>query len=142
MREESSTLLCCVPTFNEPMLSRELDEYVARELLQWQLTKVGPDVYGADACEILTPNGNLQGDLPRTVFDLPRTGKINPSYLVPEYSRGLQHAIGLANQLGFKQVTIRTNELSFRIPELIVRCVIGSVLAAKQADQTTTPPQE
>ena len=119
---ESMPLLCCAPTFDKPMLPRELDEYVARELLGWQLTKVGPDAFGENECEILTPDGKLPEGIA-----LPPKGKIGAAYLVPEYTRGLQHAIGLASRFGFKQVTIQTNELSFKIPELIVRCVIGAV---------------
>jgi hypothetical protein len=79
-------------------------------------------VFGENECEILTPDGKLPDGI-----TLPPKGKIGPAYLVPEYSRGLQHAIGLASRFGFQQVTIQTNELSFKIPELIVRCVIGAV---------------
>ena len=86
--------------------------------------KVGPDADGKNECEILTPDGKLPEGI-----ELPRKGKIGAAYLVPAYSRGLQHAIGLASRFGFKQVTIQTNELSFKIPELIVRCVIGAVAA-------------
>ena len=119
--EDSRTLLCIVPTFDRPMLPLELDEYVAREILKWKMTKVRAN---GGECEILTPTGQLPEGI--QLFEI---GRLHVTCLVPTYSRSLQHALCLARQLGFERVTIATEELCFRIPELIVRCVIDEVLA-------------
>lgn len=115
-------LLCCDSTDDPPMLPRELDCHIAERYLGWKWTQVGKDYDGKNECMILTPDGTLP-----ITFELPRKGAIGGAYFVPEFSRQLQHALVFAKKMGFDHITIGTCELSFQIPELIVRSVIRAV---------------
>lgn len=118
----SNALLCCDSTEDPPMLPRELDCHIAERYLGWKWTQVGKDYDGKNECMILTPDGIL----PMT-FELPRKGIVGGAYFVPEFSRDLQHALMFAKKMGFDHITIGTCELSFQVPELIVRSVIRAV---------------
>lgn len=110
--------LICDGNSEYPIGHRDLDIYVAVNLLGWTMCDVGPDINGLNRCSILTHGGVIPDGI-----TLPSFGFIPIGYLVPEYTQSLSLAMELAMGRGYEAVHLPTRLLS-SAPELIVRALI------------------
>lgn len=68
---------------------RDLDADIAEQVLGWKPAHLGPGGDGENACDILTPNGELYGG----GFQYPPKGKLHRGYHTPAVTRDLDDAI-------------------------------------------------
>lgn len=61
---------------------REVDAEIAEHVYGWRPYRVGPDYYGENDCEVLTPGGN-----PIAGFSYPTKGALPRWYHVDQYTR-------------------------------------------------------